>query len=386
MTAEAARIVTAQRSEAKDHNLVPEAARQTVSKGVQYEKRPVKGTDGKPVAGLFNAWITLDKQNQLNSYTTDMVKATILAFRAASTARDVVAVVFTGAGDKAFCTGGNTKEYAEYYAGNPQEYRGYMRLFNDMVSAILGCDKPVVCRLNGMRVGGGQEIGMACDFSVASDLAIFSQAGPKHGSVPDGGSTDFLPLYIGIERAMASATLCEPWSAHRFYWLGGLTQIVPVLKQKGQWIPNPLVITDRFLDEYGRVVLGEWKTGEEKERSKAIMAQAETDLQLLDLAVDEMCTKLLHTMPDCLTKTLESLRKHKLEHWDRNRESNRAWLALNMMTEANAGFRAFHYGNKQQREVDFVRLRQRLAEGAHWNEELIEEIAPLVTPELASKV
>src|SRR6187551_725858 len=108
MTAEAARIVTAQRSEAKDHNLVPEAARQTVSKGVQYEKRPVKGTDGKPVAGLFNAWITLDNQTQFNSYTTDMVKATILAFRAASTARDVVAVVFTGAGDKAFCTGRNT--------------------------------------------------------------------------------------------------------------------------------------------------------------------------------------------------------------------------------------------------------------------------------------
>ncbi len=51
-------------------------------------------------------------------------------------------------------------------------------------------------------------------------------------------------------------------------------------------------------------------------------------------------------MPDCLTKTIESLRKHKLEHWDRNRETNRAWLALNMMTEANAGFRAFHFGNK----------------------------------------
>jgi 6-oxo-cyclohex-1-ene-carbonyl-CoA hydrolase len=57
-----------------------------------------------------------------------------------------------------------------------------------------------------------------------------------------------------------------------------------------------------------------------------------------------------------------------------------------MMTEANAGFRAFHYGSKQQREVDFVRLRQRLAEGAHWNEELIEEVAPWVAPELAAKV
>ena len=123
-----------------------------------------------------------------------MVKGVILAFRAASNARDVNCVVFTGAGDKAFCTGGNTKEYAEYYAGHPQEYRQYMRLFNDMVSAILACDKPVICRVNGMRIGGGQEIGMACDFSVAQDLARFGQAGPKHGSAPIGGATDFLPV------------------------------------------------------------------------------------------------------------------------------------------------------------------------------------------------
>ena len=153
--------------------------------GVSYEKRPARGADGKVVPGLFNAWIWLDNPGQFNSYTTDMVKGVILAFRAASNARDVVAVVFTGVGDKAFCTGGNTKEYAEYYAGNPQEYRQYMRLFNDMVSSILGCDKPVIARVNGMRIGGGQEIGMACDFSIAQDLARFGQAGPKHGSAAD---------------------------------------------------------------------------------------------------------------------------------------------------------------------------------------------------------
>ena len=88
-------------------------------------------------AGLYNAWITLDNQPQYNSYTTDMVKGVILALRAASNARDVNCIVFTGAGDKAFCTGGNTKEYAEYYAGQPQEYRQYLRLFNDMVTALL---------------------------------------------------------------------------------------------------------------------------------------------------------------------------------------------------------------------------------------------------------
>jgi 6-oxo-cyclohex-1-ene-carbonyl-CoA hydrolase len=229
-----------------------------------------------------------------------------------------------------------------------------------------------------MRVGGGQEIGMACDYSVASDLAMFSQAGPKHGSAPDGGSTDFLPLFVGIERAMASATLCEMWSAHRFYWLGGLTQIVPALRVDDAWVPNPLVVTDRVIDGYGRIAIGGPKTGTERDAAKALMARGIVDLTLLDAAVDELTTKLLYTMPDCLTKTIESVRKHKLEHWDRNRETNRAWLSLNMMTEANAGFRAFHYGTKQQREVDFIALRQRLAAGAAWGEELIEEIAPWV--------
>src|SRR6202795_4454735 len=170
--------------EFKNHDLVDDIAKP----GIRYEPRPAKTPDGTTVPGLYNAWITLDNPTQFNSYTTDMVKGVILAFRAASNAREVSSVVFTGAGNKAFCTGGNTKEYAEYYAGHPQEYRQYMRLFNDMVSAILACDKPVICRVNGMRVGGGQEIGMACDFSIAQDLARFGQAAPKPASAPMGGA------------------------------------------------------------------------------------------------------------------------------------------------------------------------------------------------------
>jgi 6-oxo-cyclohex-1-ene-carbonyl-CoA hydrolase len=340
------------------------------------ERRPIRDKSGAEAKGLNNVWITLNNPAELNAYTTEMIKEVILALGEASNDRACAAVVLTGAGNRSFCAGGNTREYAEYYAGAPGEYLQYMRLFNDMVSAVLRCDKPVICRVNGMRVGGGQEVGMACDFSVASDLAIFSQAGPKHGSVPDGGSTDFLPLFVGIERAMMSCTLCEPWTAHRFYWLGGLTQIVPALKVDGNWIANPLAVTDRVLDEFGRLAYGDWKTGEQLERGKELVKRGGIDLALLDEAVDQLCTKLLHTMPDCLTKTIESLRKHKLEHWDRNKESNRAWLALNMMTEANAGFRAFHYGSRDQREVDFVLLRRRLAEGARWNETLAREIAP----------
>jgi 6-oxo-cyclohex-1-ene-carbonyl-CoA hydrolase len=111
-----------------------------------YELKPVLDPSGNEAKGLFNAWITLNNPKQYNSYTTEAVKEVILAFRQASMDRSVVAVVFTAVGDKAFCTGGNTKEYAEYYSGNPQEYKQYMRLFNDMIDAILRCDKPVINR------------------------------------------------------------------------------------------------------------------------------------------------------------------------------------------------------------------------------------------------
>jgi 6-oxo-cyclohex-1-ene-carbonyl-CoA hydrolase len=302
-----------------------------------------------------------------------MVKDVILGFRRASGDRACVAVVFTGSGNRAFCTGGNTQQYAEYYAGRPEEYRQYMRLFNDMVSAILACDKPVICRVNGMRIAGGQEIGMACDFTVAQDLALFGQAGPKHGSAPDGGSTDFLPLFVGVEAAMQSCTLCEPWSAHKAHRLGLVTAIVPALEVDGRFVANPLVITDRWLDEHGRVVHGEPKTGDARAQAKEMLARGEIDLALLDRAVNELVFKLATTMPGCLSKTLESVRKHKLEHWDRNRETNRAWLALNMMTEGKCGFRAFHEGTKDCREPDFLLLRRRLAEGATWGDELIDE-------------
>jgi len=342
--------------------------------GVLYEKRPICDPAGSVIEGLHAIQITLNNPEQYNSYTTEMVKGVIMGMRRASNDRACVAVVFTGAGDKAFCTGGNTKEYAEYYAGQPEEYRQYMRLFNDMVTAILHCDKPVICRVNGMRIAGGQEIGMACDFTVAQDLALLGQAGPRHGSAPDGGSTDFLPLFIGIEAAMESCTLCEHWSAHKAYRMGLLTKVVPALKVDGEFVPNPLVITDRWLDDMGQIVYGERRGGEEKAKAKALMKTGEVDLSLLDKAVDSLITSLAQTMPGCLAKTIESVRKHKLAQWDKNRESNRAWLGLNMMTEGRAGFRAFNEGSRECREADFFLLRRRLAEGAKWGDELTEEI------------
>jgi len=173
---------------------------------------------------------------------------------------------------------------------------------------------------------------------------------------------------------MESCTLCEHWSAHKAYRLGLITKAVPALKVDGAFVPNPRVITDRWVNEMGEIVFGEAVSGDDKAKAKALVKSGEVDLSLLDKAVDSLITSLAMTMPGCLSKTVESVRKHKLEHWDRNRETNRAWLGLNMMTEGRAGFRAFNEGSRECREPDFILLRQRLAEGAKWGDELTEQI------------
>jgi 6-oxo-cyclohex-1-ene-carbonyl-CoA hydrolase len=246
-----------------------------------------------------------------------------------------------------------------------------------MVTNILLSDKPVICRVNGMRIGGGQEIGMACDFTVSGDHARFGQAGPVHGSAPDGGSTDFLDEYVGYARAAESLIFCEPWSAHKAMRIGLVNELVPVHRTTaGEWIPNPWVVTERYLDDFGRIVHGEWKTGAERDQAKQIAKDCTIDLSELDTAVDRLSTKLVYTFPDCVRKTLESLRKKKLQHWYQNSETNRSWLALNMNTEAAAGFPAFQFGDKQEREIDFVALRQKLARGARFDAELVRSVLP----------
>jgi 6-oxo-cyclohex-1-ene-carbonyl-CoA hydrolase len=155
---------------------------------------------------------------------------------------------------------------------------------------MLVCDKPVICRVNGMRIGGGQEIGMACDFTIAQDLARFGQAGPKHGSAPIGGATDFLPVMVGAERAMAACVLCEPFSAHKAYQMGLITDLVPALKVDGRFVANPTVETQRLTDEFGRFCFGEPKTGAALARGQGPAGKRGTvDLSALDAKVEEIC-------------------------------------------------------------------------------------------------
>jgi 6-oxocyclohex-1-ene-carbonyl-CoA hydrolase len=361
-------------NELKDHQLLGDGHFGTEAPSVIFEKRPVTDPQGKPVPGLYSAWIILNNPAQYNSYTTEMVKAVIAGFQKASSDRSVVAAVFTAVGDKAFCTGGNTAEYAAYYAKRPNEYGEYMDLFNAMVDGILNCKKPVICRVNGMRVGGGQEIGMATDITVTSDMAVFGQAGPKHGSAPDGGSTDFLPWFLSMEDAMYNCISCEPWSAYKMKSKGLVSKVVPVLKKDGQWVRNPLVRTDSFVDD-GEIVYGESIAPDAVKQARELIAGCTTDFELLDKEVNALVWKFTNLFPQCLIKSVDGIRAKKKFFWDQMKLANRHWLAANMNFEAFLGFTAFDTKKITGQDViDFVKYRQLVAEGAQMNDQLAEAV------------
>ena len=339
-----------------------------------YDKKPVLDKDGNEVEGLYSAWVTLNNPKQYNSYTTEMVKGVIAGFNNASLDRSVVAVVFTAVGNKAFCTGGNTKEYAEYYTNRPNEYGEYMELFNHMVDSILFCKKPVISRVNGMRVAGGQEIGMAADIAVTSDLAVFGQAGPKHGSAPDGGSSDFLPWYLGIEDAMWNCISCEMWSAYKMKRLSFVTRVVPVIKEVDRWVRNPQVITDKWIDD-GEIVYGEFKTGAELKDAREYVKGAKTDFTLLDNAVNDIIWTFTNLFPGCLIKTMDSIRAKKKFFWDYSKNYNRHWLAANMSSEAFLGFNAFNTRKITGKDtIDFIKYRQLIAKGEFADDKMFEAV------------
>lgn len=363
-------------NELKDHSIFGDEHFGKQAPCTIYEKRPLKTPDGNVVEDLYVAWIVLNNPSQYNSYTTEMVKGVIAGFQKASSDRSVVAVVFTAAGDKAFCSGGNTVEYAQYYSKRPNEYGEYMDLFNAMVDGILNCKKPVICRVNGLRVAGGQEIGMACDITVSSDLAVYGQAGPKHGSAPDGGATDFLPWFLSMEDAMWNCVSCETWSAYKMKFKGLISKVVPVLKKDGKWVRNPLVYTEEFVKD-GEIIYGEFKEGEEAKSAKELMSGCVTDFELLDKSVDEIVWKFVNLFPGCLMKSIDSIRSKKRFFWDMFKTPNRYWLSLNMNYEAMPGFYAFSTRKTTGKDViDFIKFRQLIAKGALVDDNFIEEVMP----------
>jgi len=358
----------------KDHNLWGMEHFGTTAPCTMYEEKPILDPTGKPVEGLDSAWITLNNPAQYNSYTTEMVKGVIAGFHRAQEARHVVAVVFTGTGTAAFCTGGNTKEYSEYYSQKPTEYAEYMTLFNGMVDSILMCQKPVIRRINGMSIAGGQEIGGACDVAVAADTAIFGQAGPRHGSAPVGGASDFLPWALNSEDAMWNCVSCENWSSYKMVRKNYINKVFPVLKQGDKFIRNPLVITDKWIDN-GEIVYGESVTGPDATKAKELMKSCTYDFMLVDAEVNKILWTFTNLFPHCLMKSIAGIRQKKKYFWDLNKNDHLFWLGTNMSSEAFLGFTAFNTKKITGKDtIDFLKYRRMIAEGHLVDDELFEAV------------
>jgi len=172
------------------------------------------------------ARVTIDRTNVLNA----LDRATLLALRAVFTdlAADlrVGVVILTGAGDRAFSTGADLGEQEAFF-DRPNDYWAWMGAFIDAIDAIRDCPKPVIARLNGIVVGGGNELNLACDLAVAADDIHIRQIGPSRGSLPSGGATQWLPITIGDRRAREMLFLNRPIPAAQALDWGLVNRVVP---------------------------------------------------------------------------------------------------------------------------------------------------------------
>ncbi len=138
--------------------------------------------------------------------------------------------------------------------------------------------------------------------TISSDTAIYGQAGPRHGSAPDGGSSDFLPWYLSMEDAMWNCVSCEMWSAYKMKAKNLISKVVPVLKQGDKWIRNPLIITETYVQD-GAIVYGEFKTGAAAKEARELSKTLTTDFELLDKEVNNIIWTFANLFPGLLDQS-----------------------------------------------------------------------------------
>ncbi len=181
---------------------------------IVYEKSPPRAT------------ITLNRPDVLNAFDFRMLRELARACEDASWDDDVRVVVVTGTG-RAFCVGADLKSWGEELVGRPSEYWKWFGAFKEMHDRLRELGKPTVARINGIAVGGGNELQMACDLAVMVEDAFIRHVGPEHGSVPAGGATQWLPIIVGDRRAREIVLLCEEIPARRAEEWGLVNRVVP---------------------------------------------------------------------------------------------------------------------------------------------------------------
>ena len=251
----------------------------------------------------FTATITINRPEVLNCFDVVTLRELAEAIQDASNDDNVSVVIFTGSGDKAFCTGADLKEQEEHVLKKPNQYYKWMYAFIEMHDRLRNIGKPTIARLNGMTVGGGNELNMACDLAIAADHVTIRQVGAARGSVAAGGATQWLPLIVGDRRAREMLLLCEGIDAYTALEWGLVNQVVP--------------------------------------------------MSMLDQAVDEMATKLYNKLPECLRYTKQQLNFWRDFSWSMTIGHAREWLTLHAGSlETAEGLRSF----RSKSEINYPQI------------------------------
>jgi 2-ketocyclohexanecarboxyl-CoA hydrolase len=170
------------------------------------------------------AWIFINRPKVYNAFRAQTIEDLIRAFRIAADDSDIASIVLTGVGDKAFCTGGDQSVHEGSYGG-----RGPVGLpIDELQSLIRDVPKPVIARVNGYAIGGGNVLATLCDLTIAADSAVFGQVGPMVGSVDPGWGTALLARHVGDKRAREMWFINDRYSAEEAREMGLVNKVVPV--------------------------------------------------------------------------------------------------------------------------------------------------------------
>lgn len=281
------------------------------------------------------ATVTLNRPKSFNCYSTRTLKELILAFQDASWDDAISVIVFTGQGTKAFCTGGDVKEYDEVYTKKPREYWKYMGLFRGYLESIMHAGKPVIARLNGMAVGGGNESQLACDLTVMAEHTWLGQVGTSVGSVACGGATQWLPLVVGDKRAREMLFMNPKISSRKALDWGLVNAVEPSVTKEGDFIENP-------------------SSDQVKKAQKGLDGYA-IDLSRVDARIAEYVTNLKNKFPECLRYTKTNTNTLKDLVWNITVPHAQDWLSTHFGgVEPYEGMRAF----VEKRPSDFEKIRK----------------------------
>ena len=204
-----------------------------------YEKKYHKELEG----GV--ARVTINRPNRLNSFTAHSQDEMFMAFYDASHDATIGVVVLTGAGDKAFSTGGDVEW--EKWGLREQFYWRYEP--NRLVTTM--CRKPVIAAIKGWCIGGGHHLAYTCDLSIAADNAMFGQNGPRVSSPADGYCVTYLARVVGMKKAKEIWMLCRRYNAQEALQMGIVNTVVPLDKldeEVDKWCEEMLMLSPGCLE------------------------------------------------------------------------------------------------------------------------------------------